>query len=93
VVLTSWEARDRRDDRLPERFRRADLEGGLRHAGFRDVTLQERADWRAVERGMWEEAAALDPGDDPALLSFHDEGVSSLATWDAVRRVLAAATA
>jgi SAM-dependent methyltransferase len=93
VVLTSWEARDRRDDRLPERFRRADLEGGLRQAGFRDVTLQERADWRAVERGMWEEAAALDPGDDPALLSFHDEGVSSLATWDAVRRVLAAATA
>ncbi len=27
---------------------------------------------------MWEEAAALDPGDDPALRSFHDEGVRSL---------------
>jgi hypothetical protein len=29
---------------------------------------------------MWQEAAALDHGDDPALLSFHDEGVRSLET-------------
>ena len=27
---------------------------------------------------MWQEAVALDPGDDPALRSFHDEGVRSL---------------
>ena len=42
---------------------------------------------------MWEEAAALDPGDDPALQSFHDEGVRSLQIFDRVRRVLATATA
>jgi hypothetical protein len=34
---------------------------------------------------MWEEAAALDPGDDPALQSFHDEGVRSLQIFDGVR--------
>jgi hypothetical protein len=42
---------------------------------------------------MWEEAAALDPGDDPALRSFRDEGVRSLATFSLVRRVMATATA
>jgi len=42
---------------------------------------------------MREEAAALDPGDDPALRSFHDEGVRSLETFDLVRRVIATASA
>ena len=42
---------------------------------------------------MWEEAAALDPGDDPALRSFHDEGVRSLDTFTLLRRVMATATA
>jgi len=36
---------------------------------------------------MWEEAAALDPGEDPALRSLHDEGVRALPTFDLVRRV------
>ena len=42
---------------------------------------------------MWQEAAALDPGDDPALRSFHDEGVRSLEIFGLVRRVLATASA
>jgi hypothetical protein len=42
---------------------------------------------------MREEAAALDPGDDPALRSFHDEGVRSLETFSLYRRVIATATA
>jgi hypothetical protein len=42
---------------------------------------------------MWEEATALDPGDNPALRSFRDEGIRSLQTWDLLRRVLATATA
>lgn len=42
---------------------------------------------------MWQEAAALDPGDDPALRSLHDEGVRSLETFDLLRRVLATASA
>jgi hypothetical protein len=42
---------------------------------------------------MWEEAAALDPGNDPALRAFHDEGVRSLEIFGLVRRVMATATA
>ena len=38
-------------------------------------------------------AAALDPGDDPALQSFHAEGIRSLDTFTLLRRVMATATA
>jgi SAM-dependent methyltransferase len=92
VVLTSWESIDHDDERLPERVRRVDLEAGLAAAGFGDVEVRERPDWRAGERGMWTEAAALDPGDDPALRSFHDEGVRALERFDLMRRVMATAT-
>ena len=69
------------------------LTAGLTAAGFVTVEVAERPGWRARERAMWEEAAALDPGDDPALRSFHDEGTRSLATFSLLRRVLATATA
>ena len=54
--------------------------------------MRERPGWRTAERSMWEEGTALDPGDDPALRSFHDEGVRSLAMFDRIRRVMAIAT-
>jgi hypothetical protein len=63
----------------------------LEGAGFVDVVVRERADWRAAEQAMWREAAALDPGDDPALVSFHEEGVRVLEGFDRVRRVMATA--
>jgi SAM-dependent methyltransferase len=93
AVLTCWEPVDPADGGLPERLRTVDLHGGLTGAGFAAVDVRERPAWRSAERGMWEEAAALDPGDDPALQSFHDEGVRSLQIFDRVRRVLATATA
>jgi len=93
AVLTSWEAVDRADERLPERLRAVDLAGGLVAAGFEDVQVSERPQWRAVERRLWLEAAALDPGDDPALASLHEEALRVLATFDAARRVVASATA
>jgi SAM-dependent methyltransferase len=93
VVLTCWEVVDQDDETLPQRLRDVDLAAGLSTAGFREVDVQERPAWRQAERAMWEEAAALDPGDDPALRSLHDEGVSSLQRFDALRRVLATATA
>ena len=93
VVLTCWEALDRSDESVPARLRTVDLAAGLTGAGFLEVLVEERPDWRASERGMWEEAAALDPGEDAALRSFHDEGVRSLAGWDRVRRVVGSATA
>jgi SAM-dependent methyltransferase len=92
AVLTCWEPVQRDDQRVSERLRRVDLAAGLAVAGFGDIEVRERPDWRASERAMWEEAAALDPGDDPALRSFHDEGVRSLATFGLLRRVMAEAT-
>jgi SAM-dependent methyltransferase len=93
VVLTCWEPLAQEDERLPDRLRRVDLRAGLAAAGFAGIEVCDRPGWRASERAMWEEAAALDPGEDPALRAFHDEGVRSLPIFDLVRRVMATATA
>ena len=93
VVLTNWEPREPGDERLPARLRHVDLRAGLAGAGFEDIVVCERPGWRDQERAMWEEAAALDPGDDPALRAFHEEGVDSPPVLDLTRRVMASATA
>jgi SAM-dependent methyltransferase len=93
AVLTCWEPLNWDDERLPERLRQVDLGAGLAAAGFGDVDVRDCPGWRARERAMWEEAAALDPGDDPALRSFHDEGVRFLEIFGLVRRVIATAGA
>jgi SAM-dependent methyltransferase len=92
VVLTCWEAVDPADERVGVRIRRANLADGLRQAGFTDVEVRPRPAWLAAEQKLWEEAITLDPGDDPALRSLHDEGVKSLEWIDLLRRVLAVAT-
>jgi SAM-dependent methyltransferase len=92
VALTCWEPFDRADEQLSDRLRRVDLAAGLHLAGFTDVEVRDRPSWLARERALWEEAAALDPGDDPALRSIHDEGVRSLQWGPLLRRVLAVAT-
>jgi SAM-dependent methyltransferase len=93
AVLTSWEPIDRADERLSERIRRVDLGAGLRAAGFTEVEVMDRPQWLACELAVWQEAVALDPGADPALRSFHDEGARSLGYIDGLRRVMATATA
>jgi SAM-dependent methyltransferase len=93
VVLTCWEPVDPSDDRLLDRLRAVDLRAGLTAAGFVDVTVQDRPDWQTVERGLWREAAMLDPGADPALKALHDEGVRVLQYGHLSRRVMATATA
>ena len=92
-MLTCWEPLDLGDERLPGRLRHVDLGAGLTAAGFEEVEVRDRPGWRARERAMWEEAAALDPGSDPALRSFHDESIRALDTFGLVRRVIATATA
>ena len=93
VVLTNWEPRNPGDERLPVRLRHVDLRAGLTGAGFEDIEVRERPGWRDQERAMWEEAAALDPGDDPALCAFHEEGVQSPPVLELTRRVMGSATA
>jgi SAM-dependent methyltransferase len=92
VVLTCWEALDRDDERLAVRIRRAGLGAGLRQAGFTDVQVRDRPLWLAREHALWEETVTLDPGDDPALRSFHAEAVKSLPWTALLRRVLAVAS-
>ena len=92
AALTCWEPFDRADERLSPRLRRADLAAGLRQAGFTDLEVRDRPSWLAREHALWEEAAALDPGDDPALQSLHEEGMRSLQWATLLRRVLAVAT-
>jgi hypothetical protein len=42
---------------------------------------------------MWQELVAAPAADDAGMLSMQAEGTRSLANWDALRRVFAAATA
>jgi SAM-dependent methyltransferase len=92
AALTCWEPADRADERVPARIRGVDLGAGLRQAGFTDVEVRDRPSWLARERALWEEAARIDPGEDPALASLRDEAVSSLRWGPLLRRVLAVAT-
>ncbi|MGZ6804788.1 MAG: class I SAM-dependent methyltransferase [Nocardioidaceae bacterium] len=92
VALTCWEPVDRADAQVPERLRRVDLATRLTGAGLVEVEVVERTAWTAAEHAMWEEAAALDPGDDPALRSFHEEGVRAAGLRGRLRRVLGTAT-
>ena len=92
VVLTGWEPCDAADERLSPRVRRANLADGLHRAGFADIEVRDRPSWLAREHALWEEAAALDPGEDPALRSLHDEAVRSLEWAVLIRRALATAT-
>lgn len=93
VALTCWEPAGRDDGKLSDRLRRVDLAAGLAGAGFTGIEVRERPAWRERERAVWEEAVTIDPGNDPALLSFHGEGVRSLEHFALVRRVVATATA
>lgn len=91
VALTGWEALRAEDESVPKRIRDMRFGDSLRGAGLVDVEVLERPNWRERERAMWEESAALDPGEDPALQSMHDEAVSVLPVFDRLRRVLALA--
>jgi SAM-dependent methyltransferase len=93
AVLTCWQAVDPGDESLPRRLRRTDLRAGLEAAGFSDVQVIERPEWLERELAMWAEAAVLDPGDDPALQSLHDEAVDVLGRAGSSRRYLASAVA
>lgn len=91
VALTGWEPSGLNDAVLPERIREVDMRRGLETSGFVEVAHEDRPEWREAERRMWTEAALLNPGDDPALRSFHDEAVRALTNFDGYRRVMASA--
>ena len=93
IAVTGWEALDPDDERQPERHRRMNLARDLSAAGFGQVEVTEKPDWRAAERALWEAAAATDPDGDPGLAALRGEGIRVLGEFDGVRRVLAVAAA
>ena len=93
AVVTSWEARDRDDDALPEWVRRVDCAAWFAAAGFTDIAVVERPVWEQRERALWAEAAILDPAGDDAVAALRDEAIEELPHVPLTRRVLASATA
>jgi SAM-dependent methyltransferase len=92
LALTCWEAVDAADERVPPRIRAVNLRRDLPEAGFVDVVVHDKPEWREAERAMWEEAvAAVDA--DAAVRSLQVEGRGSLDSFDSLRRVFATATA
>ncbi len=55
--------------------------------------VTDKPAWRGAERTLWQEALAIDAGDDLAVRAMQDEGGRLLPVFDAMRRVLATATA
>jgi SAM-dependent methyltransferase len=92
LALTCWEAVDPADERVPARIQAVDLRRDLPAAGFVDVRVRDRPEWRRAERAMWEAALAA-ADSDAAVRSLQAEGRRSLDTFDALRRVFATATA
>jgi SAM-dependent methyltransferase len=92
LAVTTWAAADQAGDEVPARIREMDLARDLSAAGFVDVEVRDKPDWRRSERAMWEAAVAA-PGDDDAIESMRAEGHRVLAVFDSLRRVFATATA
>lgn len=88
VVITTWEAVEPHGSAVPDRIQRMDLGRDLERAGFVDVQLLDRPRWKNAEVAFWTAAAALEPGDDPALMSLKREGAELLPLGDALRRIL-----
>lgn len=93
LVLSCWEATHPSDERVSPRMRAVNLQRDLPAAGFVDVEVHDKPEWREVERTMWEESVAAPADTDAAVRSLQREGRRSLETFDALRRVFATATA
>lgn len=93
LVLSCWETADPSDERVPSRIRAVDLRRDLPAAGFVNVQVHEKPDWREVERATWEEAEAAPQDSHAAVESLRAEGRRVLNTWNSLRRMFATATA
>jgi SAM-dependent methyltransferase len=93
LVVTTWEATNLADQRLPQWARRIDLMRDLTAAGFEQVDVAEKLAWREAERDLWESAIQADAAGDPAIESLHEEARRALDLFDSSRRVCATAIA
>ncbi|MEU4807157.1 methyltransferase domain-containing protein [Actinosynnema sp. NPDC023587] len=88
LVLTCWEARERGDTAVADRF--ADLRCGevLRDNGFTDVDVTERPAWEQRRRAVYEAALGAGPSEDPGLALMRTEAGTALGQMSRIRRVL-----
>ncbi|MEV6235136.1 methyltransferase domain-containing protein [Lentzea sp. NPDC051838] len=92
LAITTWEALDPEDPRLPLRMRQVDLTRQLPEAGFVDVEVTHKPDWWAIEDRFWRESLTVEAGDDLAVQSMQEEARRVLEGFTGRRRVLATAT-
>jgi SAM-dependent methyltransferase len=93
LALTCWEAAGPGAQGVSPRIRAVNLRRDLPAAGFAEVQVDDRPDWREAERRMWQEVVAAPAGADAGMQSLQAEGRRSLDTFGSVRRVFATATA
>ena len=91
LVLSCWEAADPSDERVSPRIHAVNLRRDLPAAGFAEVQVHDKPEWREIERRMWQEALAAPAGSDAGIRALQTEGRRSLDTFDSLRRVLATA--
>ncbi|GAB3850056.1 class I SAM-dependent methyltransferase [Dactylosporangium cerinum] len=92
LAVTCWEAVEPGDPLVPPRINAVHLLRDLTAAGFADVEVQERPDWRQAERTLWETVVGQ-PDPDAAMRSLQEEGRRALETFGLLRRMFATATA
>jgi SAM-dependent methyltransferase len=88
LAVTCWEAVG---DGAPRRIQTVHLRRDLAAAGFTEVQVDEKPDWRAAERRMWQAVVNAPPGTDAGMQSLQAEGRRSLDTFASARRVFATA--
>jgi ubiquinone/menaquinone biosynthesis C-methylase UbiE len=76
AVVTSWEARDRTDEVLPERIRNLDVAAAMTAGGLVDVAVVDKPEWRETEQKLWDTVMAIDAGDDQGLTDAQEEGAA-----------------
>jgi ubiquinone/menaquinone biosynthesis C-methylase UbiE len=92
LALTCWEAVDPGDPLVPPRIHAVHLRRDLTAAGFADVEVERRADWRQTEHTLWE-AVAAQTEPDAAMRSLQEEGRRALEIFGSLHRMFATATA
>lgn len=88
LVLASWEPVTPGDPGLPYRLRHLDLRRDLAAAGFVDLRAEVRPAWSATELALWQDAVALRPDGDPAVVALVEEARALIPLAPSLRRVL-----